>query len=645
MKQSIFLSFICEKKLFFIFLIIIVFLCTIFCLYISHYFSPLTEYEKQLSVGILKEETLWDVYTLDEGQKIELQYNNGIYEGLPHRGDTFYMSREITEEFSEQDQDGAILELVLLGEHVSVFLEDDLLYTDHPAAGNQIGNIIFPRGNPEEYIIQRTIYISLPPDYLGKTLTIAQSEPSPPGGTSAEGEVYTCFVKLTTVRALNSHVVATTAKNFMPAILLMVVAIILLSLFLLRLYYKKSDWSLLLLAFAASLWSLTFIFLLPYAGSWSHAIPSSYENYIMKLFFVPILVSLCIQLKKYRKWSILLFALLIVLVILEESGALFMLPPPMLNKIFYVTAAAKILIYAGFIFLCLLEWQRRYAARVRLIKRIGIGVLLAIAACVVFTLAPTAASDVLGGFFLSSHVTVAKIFMVAVLIVAIIMTLSDFIREAAQKRIDIEVLRAREVAANEGYQNLSRYTEQVAMLRHDMKNHLLVVDSMLKNGTCEEADDYVRNLVAQDEHITPVVRTRNNLVNMILNSKLKDINDLGVELELSVDVPEQLPIADNDLNSLLSNMLDNATAALKAVPKGRDMSFLLKMHTKNGFLYILSKNTYDPANKQSVDTSEPVGYHGYGLKIIEKVAKKYRGFVTINKEQNVFELNVAVKIS
>lgn len=644
--RSNFLHFLSEKKAFLILLGILVLVCTFFMLYISQYFAPLPQYEKQLSVGILQDETAWDVYTFEDGQKKELRFNDGRYEGLPHRGDTFYMSRQMTEEIPGEHQDGVLLELTLLGEHVSVFLEGNLIYTDNPNAGDQIGAIEFPVGNPDEMILQRTVYVSLPPDYLGKTLTIAQSEPSSPGAESEDegGAVYTCFVKLTTTKALSSYIVADTAKNLVPSIVLMITAMILLLLFLLRLYHKKNDWSLILLALAAFLWSFTFLFFIPYARSWNGAMPGRYEDYIMKLFFVPILVYLCIKLKKYRKWSIVLFALLIAIVIAEESGALFMLPFSIVNKALYITSASKSFLYIGFMYLCLLEWQQKNAANVRLIKRIGLLIVIVLIVCIGIMLTPTAVSDVLGSWFSSDHIIVEKALMAAVLVVAIVVTLFEFGKEAMQKKIEMELLRVKEAAAKEGYQTLSHYTEQVAMLRHDMKNHLLVMDSMLRNGKYKETDAYLRNLIAQDEGIKPIVRTKNHLVDMILNSKLKEMTDMGVELDLAVAVPEQVSIADHDLNSLLSNILDNATAALKGLPDWSIRSFMLKMHTKNGFLYIQSKNTYAPNNEKSENAAEPPRYHGYGLKIIEKISVKYNGVVTLHRDEAIFEISVAVKL-
>lgn len=593
---------------------------------------------------MLQDETIWDVYTFELGEKKELTYVDGHYEGLPHSSDTFYMSHQITEALPGDHQDGAILELTLLGKYTSVFLEDNLLYTNYPNAENRIGSIQFPMENPEEMILQRRIYISLPSDYVGKTLTIAQSEPSQPGVNDTGGTVYTCFAKITTVEALDSYSVAGTAKSYMPSILLMVIAIVLISLFLLRLYQKKWDWSLLLLALSAFLWSLTYLFLLPYSRSWEYAIPGRYEDYIIKLYAVPIFIYLCIKLKKYRKWSILLFAILIVITVLEQSGILFTLPFSITNKIFHITSAAKIFVYIALIFLCLLEWQKRHPARTRLIKQIGLGALLVFLACGIIMLTPTAASEIVYNLFLTCYFLLQKTVMLAVLVVAIVITLFDFAMEAVQKKIDLEILRAREMTANEGYQNLSRYTEHVSMLRHDMKNHFLIIQSMLKQKEYEKANDYIKNLISQDDAIIPAIHTRNSLVNMILNSKLGEIEKSKIHLNLEIDVPEHLPLLDNELNSVLANILDNALAALKELPPTSKSFFSLKMHIKNNFLYISSKNTYSPAKKTLESSSELTQHRGYGLKIIEKIAKKHNGFMTINKEDTTFEINVAIKI-
>ena len=74
----------------------------------------------------------------------------------------------------EEDLDSPTLQISAPECTVAVWLDDMLIYTDHPEMKCQIGHLTLPM---REYLLESPITISLPLDYQGKTLTIAQSFP------------------------------------------------------------------------------------------------------------------------------------------------------------------------------------------------------------------------------------------------------------------------------------------------------------------------------------------------------------------------------------------------------------------------------------------------------------------------------------
>lgn len=158
-------------------LIVVIILSITFCSFLSIYLKPTKNVSLHLSLTSEDEGSFskefdnkgWTVYTQSHTNKTELIPNGfGGYTGI-ELGQTFYYSRVLKEEL-----DNPTLQINTSIFNIAVFLDDTLIYTDCPELDNRIGYLTLPMNESKE---DELIVISLPPDYQGKTLTIAQSMP------------------------------------------------------------------------------------------------------------------------------------------------------------------------------------------------------------------------------------------------------------------------------------------------------------------------------------------------------------------------------------------------------------------------------------------------------------------------------------
>ncbi|MGN0393913.1 MAG: hypothetical protein ACI4EF_00960, partial [Coprococcus sp.] len=166
----------------------------------------------------------WTVYTEEKGEKTKLiSDGSGAYSGLAYLGQTFYFSREMTEKL-----DSPTLRIGAVNRTVSIFLDEKLIYIDCPELDNRIGYFTLPM---LEYDREDPVIVSLPPDYYGKTLTIAQS--SSEFSDLAENDVYVfpCNVTLYCGYAYESGLIASTTKPMLPVALLFALELFLLAMF------------------------------------------------------------------------------------------------------------------------------------------------------------------------------------------------------------------------------------------------------------------------------------------------------------------------------------------------------------------------------------------------------------------------------
>ena len=155
----------------------------------------------------------WTVFT-QEGEAVKelTPDGQGSFDRLDELGQTFYYSRVMTEEV-----DSPTLRLDTANSAVTVFLDGAVLYTDCPELAGRIGYMRLPM---LAWYREEPVLVTLPQNYQGKTLTIAQST-DPSGGELAEPttKVWPCAVTLYCGYAYESELVARSFQTAVPAAL------------------------------------------------------------------------------------------------------------------------------------------------------------------------------------------------------------------------------------------------------------------------------------------------------------------------------------------------------------------------------------------------------------------------------------------
>ena len=177
----------------------------------------------------------------------------------------------------------------------------------------------------------------------------------------------------------------------------------------------------------------------------------------------------------------------------------------------------------------------------------------------------------------------------------------------------------------------TRY-EQTKAFRHDIKNHLSVLDGLLRSGDLEESREYLKKLEAVSEALSFPYQTGNPVVDILLGEKLGLAKEIAAEVSLVL--PKPCGIDDFDLCVLFANALDNAIAACRGSVGAKAIRISGK---QQGDFYMLTfENTCSDG---------PLPPAGTGLSNIKAVAEKYHGAILAEKADQQFSLNVLLNIS
>ena len=107
-------------------------------------------------------------------------------------------------------------------------------------------------------------------------------------------------------------------------------------------------------------------------------------------------------------------------------------------------------------------------------------------------------------------------------------------------------------------------------------------------------------------------------------------------------IPE-IRLNDIEICSLLGNLIDNAIEACeKHVDEHRFIN--IKIQDKKGFLFITLKNSIHSKPKIEkgvfITSKEDKITHGYGLKSVNRIVKKYEGDISYTIEDKTFEIRI-----
>ena len=107
------------------------------------------------------------------------------------------------------------------------------------------------------------------------------------------------------------------------------------------------------------------------------------------------------------------------------------------------------------------------------------------------------------------------------------------------------------------YQQLLRSVQENNRIRHDLRQQLIVISELLKQKEYAKLEEYVQTYVDSTE--TKIrLYSYSAAVNALISYYESLCQDKGIQTDLSVYLPEGIPISDQDLCILLGNLLENA---------------------------------------------------------------------------------------
>ena len=205
-------------------------------------------------------------------------------------------------------------------------------------------------------------------------------------------------------------------------------------------------------------------------------------------------------------------------------------------------------------------------------------------------------------------------------------------------------------------QELVNLKESSAFIRgwkHDYKNQLQVLSTMLQQKQYDESLLYVNELLSSSDMIKPVFSSGNPILDAVLSLKYYTMEHKGIRFEHSVylyidglcaglRVLEAL-----DTSTLFTNILDNAIEACQSCPAAPWIHLDIK--PKGDMLLITLSNSsaanYRYNKKGNLLSTKDGKEHGYGLRQVARVTEACGGFYQVTPSADKFTITIALPVS
>lgn len=179
--------------------------------------------------------------------------------------------------------------------------------------------------------------------------------------------------------------------------------------------------------------------------------------------------------------------------------------------------------------------------------------------------------------------------------------------------------------------------QSMRRLKHDMKNHLMVLASYLNDGDYEAAKTYTSEILDRLNAMHSYIETGNALLNHILNEKLELARNCGIAVRAQIETLSFSRMRSIDFSALFTNLLDNAIEASKREPAGE---LFLHIFQERGYDAISVKNKITKSvlteNPKLHSTKEDREQHGIGITQIKEITVSYGGICDFYEKDGYF---------
>lgn len=232
----------------------------------------------------------------------------------------------------------------------------------------------------------------------------------------------------------------------------------------------------------------------------------------------------------------------------------------------------------------------------------------------------------------------SAIFAIIFVLIIICISLYDkflaVIEENTNYRFKLELDKMEQVYSAQ----LDDKLNQLHSLRHDMKNHLIVIDGYASQHNDRKIHEYIHN-ICEDLSLTNAVDSGSHIVSALIAEKEDKAKSQNIRCEINISTPG-INIDDFSITTIIGNLFDNA---IKAAAECEHGWIRFSITQAGSYMNIVIENSCSgniiENNGEFTSTkNDKVLPHGIGIKNVRKVVSNLNGHIDFSYASGYFSV-------
>lgn len=239
-----------------------------------------------------------------------------------------------------------------------------------------------------------------------------------------------------------------------------------------------------------------------------------------------------------------------------------------------------------------------------------------------------------------TQITLSVLLLALLGIVAVIILIVHSQQQKESFRLKAELENQYNLQQRSYFAHLLDKEKETKRFRHDVCNHLICLQQLIKNQRYKDAGAYLEDLLAELQGIREMqYDIGNEIVNVMLNYYLIPVKEkCSIQVEGYLGRLDQ--ISQMDLCTIFSNVIKNAAEVVEK--NGRIEIYIAR---KEKYAQVLIGNSFSQeivlSDKGELQTGkEDKTHHGFGLENVKRVVGKNHGEFQYSLGENWFEVTI-----
>jgi signal transduction histidine kinase len=200
----------------------------------------------------------------------------------------------------------------------------------------------------------------------------------------------------------------------------------------------------------------------------------------------------------------------------------------------------------------------------------------------------------------------------------------------------------------ENHRSIEAYMTQIAQMKHEMKNHLAAMKTLIDIGQHERIASYISEIYDSYPESAEPILCGHKMIEAVLGHAAQRARQMDFEIEFDVFRLPLMSITDADAVSLLTNLLNNALESCGKIENPDERWIKVDVQNRAPYLFISVKNVLSGKvrmnNGRYVSSKGNPLLHGHGINIVRKIVKKYDGIHLFENKDDAFIAEVALRV-